>query len=218
MRLSMLLIVALGSYCQDVPKAKKDKFGISMGYEYGNLKTTLSDWNAQGLDNQINAVNTENTGGFSLGILYQREITASFALRAQSFLMFEGNNLNYDLTNQENVQESIRPVSITLPIHAIFTMAKDNPMKGVSPSFLIGGQLIDDIAQDENSVLELNRLSFGLDLGAGLYRKFEHFDARIEFIYSVGLNNLMKDNNNLYHNAVEEMTKDVMSLRILFFG
>jgi hypothetical protein len=214
MMLSLLLLLAMGSYCQEIPKYKKDKFGISLGYKYSALQTTYSE----NFSNQIDALTIENSPGFSMGILYQRNITDALGLRFQPLLMFEGGRLNYDMTNQSDIQESIRPMSLSFPVHVLFTKAKENPMKGVSPSVLIGGQFIYDVYDEENSVLELNKTSFGLDVGGGLYRKFEYFDARLELIYTFGINNLLQESNSIYHQAIESIQKDMIAIRMIFFG
>ena len=221
--LSMLLLVAMAGYCQEEglvsPKFGKHKFGISLGYERSFLEANLSDWDVLGISDDINSVNTVPQSGFSLGILYQYDFTPQFTLRTQPLLMFEENGLEYDLaTISPNTNVLIRPVSVSTPIHAVFTYKKSDRTKKISPSVFFGGQYILDIAREEDSELSLDLHSFALDAGVGLYKGFEHFDFRLELMYSLGTTDLLQARNNIYHNALESVFKDVFSVRLIFFG
>ena len=218
--MSMLLLVAMAGYCQETTKGKKKvQAGISLGYEFSYLKPTLSNWDTEGISNEINDLQVEHSGGFSLGILYQYLINEGFALRVQPLLLFEGGRLNYDLQNQENTTEDVRPIAIALPLHAVFTKVKADPTKGFSPLVFFGGQYILDIMnEEENSLLDFKKHSFSFDVGTGIYRQFEHFNTRLEFVYSLGLTNLLQSKDNIYHKALKDVSKDGIAVRLIFFG
>lgn len=186
------------------------------GIDFGYVKVENSDWESLGIANEINELKVQNKFGFSLGLMYRFNISEQFSIAPQTIIAFQKNMLIYDLENQDNHQASIRPALIELPLHFVFSQSKN---KKVSPQVFGGGRYTHDISKQEPDVkLNLKKNNFAIDLGTGLDIAFNKFSLKPELIYSFGVVNLKNNDADLFNSAIERISRDKISFRIVLSG
>lgn len=83
---------------------------------------------------------------------------------------------------------------------------------GFSASIRSGKEDI-DTSQDR---LEVGKTNFKVEIGIGLDQYFEFFKFAPELRYARGLNNVMTDANNFYHNGISQLVTHNFSLYLHF--
>ena len=208
-----------------IKEKKNFEFGLVFGFKYNNLKTELSDWNALGIANSINSLETENRLGFDLGLLYKFNLTDHFAIVPQTILSFQNSTFKYDLTNEISHQEIITPVAVNIPLHFVFTRPLN---KKINPSVLLGIRYIVDITDYDISDFDLNtpfdefklrlqKQSTALDLGIGAEIKTKKFNLKPELLYSLGLEDFKGTETDIFNTAIASLHQDKIGIRILFY-
>jgi hypothetical protein len=203
---------------QETPEYKKTEFGILMQANFGYLKVDQSDWNNLGINNEINALETQNRFGFGLGILAKFNITKNLSIVPQPSLYFQDNRLNFDLETLNDHEEEIKPVALALPIHLVFTKRK---WKKWNPSVALGARFVYGIdASDTPSPLSVQNHDIAIDFGAGVEIKFNHFKVKPELLVSRGLMNLKEvdDAITLVETSVASIRQDQIALRVSFYN
>lgn len=206
-------------------KFEKNNFGILLSSDFNYLKPTYSDWKEAGIQDELNAVTTQQKLGFTCGLLYKFNLTERLSLIPQTLLSIQESNLNFDVENEENHREVIALAAISFPIHLVWT--KHNNKK-VNPSITIGGRFIQDITNRKeppaNSAflytdykLAVKKFDMTIDLGTGLEIPLKKMTIKPELLYSFGLVNLKDSGEGIYNSAISSLNSDKISFRLLFY-
>lgn len=203
---------------QTIDNTKKFDFGILMGVDFGYLKVEQTNWEDLGIDNEIRSLEAQNKLGFSIGIMGQYHITENFAIAPQAIISFQESRLNYDFENQAQFEQTIEPANVEIPIHFVFTNQQSE--KRYSPSAFLGARYIHGLATKDNVdyQLDIKRNDVAIDFGTGVEIKFNKFKMKPELMYSFGLLNLADSNADIYTAAIDHMSRDKISFRLVFYN
>ena len=200
---------------EDMP-LKKVEYGIFTQINYGHLHVEETDWDALGISNEINSLETQNRMGFGLGILAKFRLTKLLSIVPQSMLIFQNNRLAFDLENSEDHKENIEPATLAFPLHFVFTQSK---WAKWNPSVLIGGRYIYDLSDGGTaSRLALKQHDFAIDLGTGVEIRFDKFKMKPELLVSLGMIDLKNEQADVLNRAIASVHQDQIAFRVLFYN
>lgn len=212
----VLMIPFANAQLSNTPTSKSFGFGVLMSLDYDYVKTENSNWEALGINTDLQTLETQNKMGFSLGLIYRLQLSERFAVVPQTLLSFQDNRLNYTLENQTTHEESLEAALLAVPLHFVFTDVKGEKY---NPAITIGGRYTYDISdKNEDALLNVKKHDFAVDLGVGLEVKMKKFAMKPQLMYTFGLANLKDGNATIYNQAISHISRDKIALRFLFYA
>ena len=209
---------SITGYTQETSDFKKIEYGILVQANFGYLKVNPTNWVNLGIDEEINAIETQNRFGFGLGIMGKFNLSKYFSIVPQPSIYFQQNQLFFDLETINDHEEEIKPVALALPIHLVFTKQL---WQNWNPSIALGARYVLGISDsDTPSPIDVQNHDFAIDFGVGVEVKLKNFKLKPELMISRGLMNLRKldDALSFIDSTFDRIHQDQIAFRVLFYN
>lgn len=176
---------------------------------------------------RLNSVESNPNWGFTIGIVSNLRLANYFDLRFIPSLSFGERDLHYRIEREfQGLVENVvirKPVQSTFVEFPLYLKYKSKRMNNVR-SYLIGGpkysiDLISDARRSEKTdgtIVKLYRNDIYLDLGVGFDFYNEYFKFGTEIRMSYGLRNLLKKENIIYTEGIDELRSKIFTLAFTF--
>ncbi|MCF8302614.1 MAG: PorT family protein [Bacteroidales bacterium] len=168
-----------------------------------------------------------STYGFSVGIVGNLRLGKYSDLRFVPSLAFGERKLQYTLkgtkgadTSLITIDDNIQSTFIDLPLHIKYKSKRMHNMRAyvfTGPKVSIDLATQKDDEQDQNPLnLELNRNDVYLDIGVGFDWYFSFFKFGTELKMSYGLMNMIKREDNIYTQGIDNLRSKIFQLSFTF--
>lgn len=176
---------------------------------------------------RLNKVESNPNWGFTIGIVSNLKLGAYFDLRFIPSLSFGERDLSYHIEREFlNVVENVivrKPVQSTFVEFPLLVKYKSARLNNVR-SYIIAGpkysiDLISDARRTERTdgaAVKLFRNDIYLDLGIGFDFYNEYFKFGTEIRMSYGLRNLLKKEDIIYTEPIDELRSKIFTLAFTF--
>lgn len=231
--LALLCIVAL-SYGQRRGIKQKNlpgfddrryHFGFLLGvnsagsYLDQNLNTTFSD--------SLLHMYPGNAAGFNLGIVTQLKLFNNFALRFVPSLSFQDRVLNYEfLAGPDEIETYVKRIESTFIDFPLHFKYRSNRINNFAVYVLFGGKYSLDVASQkdvrnviaEELIIKLRQHDYAAEIGGGFDFFLPYFKFGIELKLSVGLPNLLIDDDTMFSRPIESLRTRTFMVSLTFEG
>lgn len=174
------------------------------------------------------SVESNSNWGFTIGIVSNLRLGQYFDLRFIPSLSFGERDLTY-ITNtfysdKQSRIEKRKPIQSTFVEFPLYIKYKSKRLNNIR-SYLIGGpkysiDLISDARRKEKTdggqIVKLNRNDIYLDIGVGFDFYNEYFKLGTEIRMSYGLTNLIKKEDNIYTEGIDQLRSKIFTLSLTF--
>ncbi|MBE0662186.1 MAG: PorT family protein [Bacteroidales bacterium] len=176
---------------------------------------------------RLNTVESNPNWGFTIGIVSNLRLANYFDLRFIPSLSFGERNLEYLIEREfQGVVENIivrKPIQSTFVDFPLLVKYKSKRLNNIR-SYLIAGpkysiDLISDARRSEKTdgtVIKLFRNDIYFDLGVGFDFYNEYFKFGTEIRMSYGLRNLLKKENIIYTEGIDQLRSKIFTLAFTF--
>jgi len=165
--------------------------------------------------------------GFTVGIVGNLRLGKYFDLRLVPSLAFGERNLDYVIWKYQDgiespvfITKNVQSTFIELPLHLKYKSMRLNNFRAY---LLGGGNLRIDLASQANKNKEAAEIQIKLmrndiygELGVGFDFYFEWFKFGTELKMSYGLLNMLKNENNIYTDGIEQLRSKMFQLSFTF--
>jgi len=197
---------------------KSSKLAILLGLNYSNLMLKSQAYFVTP-EGKVGKSNVQNSVGISIGLGYNVRLNNWLMLRPG----VEGNitpaNLEFDSEIDYRTLSDVFPLCVETPMTFIFSKQGNANLismrswpeiqLGLRPVFAIPNYLPIQPVQ--------KHLSFNIDLGIGYAIRLKKSTMRSELVYSLGLTNIIgEDNENYKTYSVQELKRSFVGLRLFF--
>lgn len=166
---------------KEISKNKKTMLGFNIGLNYSNAFISGKSSN----DPKVN-----NGGGFRLGVIMSEEINKKMFISPKAELSFNNCNIIYSSPASSESKYLVYPVHVDLMIHMCYKFKKGK----YEPYVLLGPNSRIPLVENKTTSQAFgNNPDFAIDLGFGLEKAMNYFNAAPEIRYSIGLLNVNKD-------------------------
>lgn len=199
---------------------KKYSFGFTIGIN-------TYDFAIQPIDNyhlldSIQTLESNGHNGFNIAILSTLKLGKNLDLRFIPGLSFGGRDLEYRLkVNDSLIYTEYKSIESTLFEFPFSLKYKSNRYKN-SRAYVLGGfKYSIDLASKEDKedvrekLIKLKRHDIAYELGFGMDFYFEFFKLSPEIKFSMGLNDLLVRENDVYTNSVQSMKSKVLLISFI---
>jgi hypothetical protein len=224
---STIFVNAQKEKVQNLPSfdQKRYHFGFTLGLNTADFR----------MQNDISKVDsllileTVKQSGFNLGIVSDLHITPLFNLRFIPALSFGQRNLSYTFLLPNGAKESlIKPVESTYIDFPLTFKYRSERLNNFATYVLAGGKYSLDLASQEkvdNStnlnneiVVKIKKHSYWYEVGFGMDFFLEYFKFGTEIKYSVGINNLIINDNTRFSDPIEKLLGRMLLISVTFEG
>ncbi|HEX2536447.1 MAG TPA: porin family protein [Chitinophagaceae bacterium] len=199
-------------------------FGITLGINQGSFKTELHERFLQ--QDSILVAEPLRNGGITLGLVATARLSNRFEGRFNPQLMFSERNLFYrmryaDRDFGDSIVKRIESVIVSFPLQLKF---RSDRIGNFRVYMLGGGKLDYDLASNAKArkaddMVKINKISMGLEAGAGFNFYFPSFILSPEIKISNGLNNIHSRDLNLnYSNILDRIQSRMIVFSIHIEG
>ena len=194
----------------DISSARpSSRFGFFVGADRSMPSVTLRPRSGPPPQTaSITDVSPHPTWGFSMGVLYEQEISERFAFRAMPSLSFAEVQLDYAYSDGTSERRTWESADLGLAIQAVGTTTAN----GLGPYFGLGPAMQLAVGKDVSSPTP----RFSIDASVGYRFKVSSFYMAPELRYSYGLTNMTEDDSSIQTQAIEQLRNHVLSLAIVF--
>lgn len=168
--------------------------------------------------------------GFTIGIVSSLTLGKYFNLRFTPELLFSERKLRYDILTFyrgeakfiENFEKNIPSTQLNFPFYLKY---KGVRLHNVRPYVFVGIKFVIDLAaqagkeEDVNErqvVVKLYRSDIAFETGVGFDFYFNWFKMGTELRMSYGMNDILKNENNIYSDPIESMHSRIFQLIFTF--
>ena len=207
---SVLLSNAQDSTATKKNEVSADGFGLSAGLVFGHLKMDEVAQFLPGTERVLKAT-PKSTLGMSAALFYEFG-KPEVSYRIATEVNFLQTYIEYD-SGEQNLEEGyVYPVTIEVPIMAMYHLQKSYPI-----SFGIGPRAIFPIPLFNSTHPTTKDFGFNLDFAISKKIALKNTAMRMELAYSLGLSNLlMAEDNDPYTNNIDGVKRDVFAFRLYF--
>ena len=190
-------------------------------YTGGEMSDVFGNWA------KLKSVESNPNWGFTIGIVSNLKLANYFDLRFIPSLSFGERDINYRIEREFlGVVENItvrKPIQSTFVEFPLYVKYKSKRLNNVR-SYLIAGpkysiDLISDARRSEKTdgtVVKLYRNDIYLDLGVGFDFYNEYFKLGTEIRMSYGLRNLLKKEEIIFTEGINELRSKIFTLAFTF--
>ena len=192
------------------PEPKTFFWGVVAGIEQHRL--SVQSIPSRGSTPESPAAGAERTGnaGALLGAFWRWQMTRDLAIQPEMLFSYAQNTIRF---HPENTREKFRFMDIEMPLHLVVTNAsKPLPLRA---SFLVGGRIGWNFANNSSDRLYLIRERLAVDIGLGAEIRLQKYRIQPEFVYSYGLNNLHDYRNTIFDPGISSVVRDRITVRVL---
>lgn len=220
---------------------KKYHFGFYLGANQMlfNIKMKPGFTNFTYFQDQVPEINADSAYlrnvepapqlGFTIGIVSDLRLGKYFNLRFTPELLFSERKLNYTmLTYYRNVPQLVTIEKLVPSTHLNFPFYlkyKGVRLHNVRPYVFIGVKFIMDLAAqagkeedvtEQEVVVKLYRSDIAFEAGVGFDFYFNWFKMGTELRMSYGINNVLKNEDNIYTDPIESVHSKIFQLIFTF--
>ncbi len=173
------------------------------------------------------AIKADPTLGFTIGIVSNLRLAKYFDLRFIPSLAFGERELEYSIlayNNSEsdliNIIKKIPSTYVELPLEFKFKSQRINNTRAY---VLTGVKYCIDLASqlkkrenNENIIIKLKKDDINFEVGVGFDFYTMYFKFGTEIKMSYGINDLIKKENNIYTNGIENLSSKIFQLSFTF--
>jgi len=151
--------------------------------------------------------------GGGVGIFGRWQLARALSIQPELYVARYQQNIQFRGEGLPNATETYQFTDLELPLHFIITNQSAHfPLRA---SFLFGGRVSWNIAQQTSSNMVLLQERIGLDVGLGIELTLGNLALQPELLYSHGLNNIHNFNNTPYDPYIGNVVRDKLQLRVL---
>ena len=229
--LFLLIGITFNSYSQwnnsvmNLPKydQKPYHFGFSLGFN----KFDFSIKNVKGFNqmDSIQVLQSTPQFGFNINIVTNLKLNDYLDLRFIPGLSFGSRTLEYSLiVNNDkliHISKLIESSIIEFPLSIKFKSARyENGrayvLGGIKYALDMASQAGKTDSNPEDKIIKLKRNDLCYEMGFGLDFYFEYFKFSPEIKFSMGLNDMLKRENDVYTNSISRLNSKVLFISFLF--
>jgi hypothetical protein len=194
-------------------------YGFSIGIHSSTFRVEHSPSFA-GMDS-LHSVMPGNSIGFSLGVIGNLRLAQYLDLRFLPEVAFYENQVDFNLIRDNTPELDRQTVQNTYVEFPLLFKYKSRRRKntrmyvigGIEPAIEVTGTK--DENRDENQLL-VGRSNFSVLFGLGLDYYFPLFKFSPEMRYSMGLNNVLSEEESPYADGIDRLTTHTVTLYLLF--
>ncbi|MEZ4956990.1 MAG: hypothetical protein R2825_25760 [Saprospiraceae bacterium] len=173
-----------GIVAQETSFIKQIKTGINFGIGHSKTNASFTDWQQNGLVNELNGIKVNNSLNYKFGLSFLKDLDDFFAVRLNTEISFWSTSLEYDFINLEDHKEELQPVSIEFPLSLIYTIRK---FKRIQPSIIMGFRQIRGIGKTKGNKLTYQNANLYVETGIGLEIDLNKILIRPEISFAIGI-------------------------------
>lgn len=198
---------------------KKYHFGFNFGLNDFNFHINPNNI----LIDSIRPNSTPNNYGFSVGILANYRLNNFMDLRFIPEFSTIKQSLDFSVLANglfKNEIYSFKVSQINIPLLLKFKFKRLRNFRNSRPYFILGSMYRKEISRKQtsstNNDIQIIDNDFCFIIGAGLdnYFPFLKFSSEIDF--SIGIKNLIQNNNSAYSGSIDKLTSRIITLYLYF--
>jgi hypothetical protein len=218
------------AHAQEMPQnlqkfdSKPYHFGFTLGYNsadfYMDLKPDFT------FTDSLLSLNHINQPGFNLGIIASLSLTENIKLRFVPALSFQDRLLEYTFLQKdgetETLPQRVESTFLDFPLSIKFRTKRAG---NLAAYFITGGKYSIDMASQKNVdnsgtdiIVKIKKNDYAIDVGGGLDFFLPYFKFGVELRLSVGMKDLMIQEDNIFADPIQHLRSKVWLLSFTFEG
>jgi hypothetical protein len=200
-------------------------FGFTLGVNSASsyLDTRLNSSFSDSLLNMYPG----SAAGFNLGIVTQLKLFNNFAMRFIPMLSFQDREVNYEFLDSDGgITTYVKRVESTFIDFPINFKYRSNRINNFAIYVLFGGKYSLDVASQkdvrnvilDDLIIKLRQHDYSAEVGGGFDFFLPYFKFGIELKLSVGLPNLLIQDNTVFSRPIESLRTRTIMLSFTFEG
>jgi len=200
-------------------------FGFILGYNSANFALERTpDFE---FTDSLLAINTQPQPGFNLNLLASYDATKNVHIRFFPGLSFQDRILEYNILNKDlSVTSELRRIEsvyLDFPLNFKF---RTNRSRNFAAYALTGGKYSMDMQSQKNvnqdlsanQIVKIIDYDYSVDIGGGFDFFLEYFKLSLEFKSSIGLPNLLIQEDNVFSRNLQSLRSRAFIFSITFEG
>ena len=220
----LFLLINKISFAQIFPKPQNlplfDKKPLHFGFLTGLNNYDFKILPSEASNNDILRYNSKNQHGFNLGIISNIKINNIIDFRITPSLVFTERIIEYKLQEETNIIiKNIESTFIDVPLIIKYKSERYNNgraflITGFKYSYDLASQKnIDDGGED---IIKINNHDLLYEFGGGIDFYFEYFKFSIQIKSSIGLVNVLNQEDSNYSNILNKLKTRGINICFLF--
>ena len=204
-----------------------EKEALHFGFNLGVNNTNFIVY-PRTLDDSIYIVESTPQTGFNLGIISDLRVHDYVTLRFVPNLSFAQRNLDYSIHQKKGVGVYTKKVESTFLNFPIDLKVRSARLNNGAAYVLAGAAYTIDLASQKyvdntsltltEQVIKLRKDDIALEAGVGVEFYLPYFKFALEGKLSLGIRNLLINDNTIFSNSIEKLNSKVFLLSITFEG
>lgn len=199
-------------------------FGFTMGLNRANFMIQPVA-NFERYDS-LKTVISASKFGFNLGIVTDLRLHKYITLRFIPSLSFAERNLQYYFEGFDTITRT-KTIESTFLNFPVDLKLRSKRVKNFGAYILAGGGYSLDLASKrkvvnslnpKEQIVKLQRDDFSYEMGAGTEFYFQYFKFAIEAKLSMGIKNILVNDNTIFCNSIEKLNSKMLLISITFEG
>lgn len=197
---------------------RKISYGFMIGLHTSGYQVKYSDQFVTQKFDTVHSVQSQFSGGFSLGFLINYRIHEVLDIRIMPKAGFYNHRLTYYFTNNSSKQQLIETTMVEFPILIKYKSMR----RGNVRMYMIGGFTPAVEASGKNDVesttanLSIRNTNLSIDAGFGFDFYFPLFKFSQEIRFSHGLTNMLGSDPSVYAAPLKQLNTNTVSVYFIF--